>query len=351
MVTTTTHVPSSTVSSSAMASCTTAVPDKYGHVPIDACNSNYFFDPSFAANLAFCVLFGMTTLAHITQAIIFKKRFCWVVIMGAIWETIGFTFKTMGSRAQQNFQYLLWGQLFFLLAPLWLNAFVYMAVARMIYFRMPDRKLLGIRAIRMTVIFVWIDVILFLVQGGGGSMLSNDGDGDANIIRIGQKIYMAGVGVQLGIIVIFSGLTAFFYYKLREIEGRDIGRMKWLILTMLLVLILIIIRIVYRLVEFGPGVDENNKLLTHEGYPLGLDAFPILFALVLLNVMHPGFVLRGPDSEFPHLSRKEKKALKQQKKREKEQKKAAKKARKEGSYELENGFIDEDRSNSGRELL
>ncbi|KAJ4327823.1 hypothetical protein N0V84_001785 [Fusarium piperis] len=349
MATTTTHVPTSTVSSSATASCTTAVPGKYGHVPIDACNSNYFFDPSFAANLAFCVLFGMTTLAHITQAIIFKKRFCWVVIMGAAWETIGFTFKTLGSRAQQNFQYLLWGQLLFLLAPLWLNAFVYMAVARMVYFRMPDRKLLGIKAIRMTVVFVWIDVILFIVQGGGGSMLSSDKD--QNLIRIGQKVYMAGVGAQLGIIVIFSGLTAFFYYKLREIEGRDIGRMKWLIWTMLLVLILIIIRIVYRLIEFGPGVDSHNKLLTHEGYPLGLDAFPILFALVLLNVMHPGFVLRGPDSEFPRLSRKEKKALKQQKKREKEQKKAAKKAHKQGSYELENGFIDVDRPVSGRELL
>lgn len=178
--------------------------------------------------------------------------------MGAAWETIGFTFKTLGSRNQQNFQYVLWGQLFFLLAPLCkcrcnlqvsvtrltvsgLNAFVYMAVARMVYFRMPDRKLLGIKAIRMTVLFVWIDIILFIVQGGGGSLLSNDED--QNLVRIGQKIYMAGVGVQLGIIIIFSGLTAFFYYKLREIEGRDIGRMKWLIWTMLLVLILIIVSI------------------------------------------------------------------------------------------------------------
>lgn len=84
---------------------------------------------------------------------------------------------------------------------------MYMAVARMIYFRMPDRKLLGIKAIRTTVTFVWIDVILFIVQAGGGSMLSNDGD--QNLTRIGQKIYMAGVGAQLGIIVIFSGLTVF----------------------------------------------------------------------------------------------------------------------------------------------
>ncbi|KAM5347966.1 hypothetical protein ACJ41O_007790 [Fusarium nematophilum] len=349
MSATTTIDPTSTVVSSATASCTSAVPGKHGYVPPDACDAYYMFDPSFPANLAFAVLFGMSTLCHIIQAFIFKKRFCWVLIMGGIWETIAFVIKTLGTRNQRNFQYLLWGQLFFLLAPLWINAFVYMAVARMVYFRMPDKKLLGIKAIRMTVLFVWIDVILFIVQGGGGSLLSNDGD--QNLIRIGQKIYMGGVGAQLGIIVIFSGLTSFFYVKLRQIEGRDMGRMKWLIWTMLLVLAMILIRIVFRLVEFGPGVNEENDLLANEGYPLGLDAFPMLFALVLLNVMHPGFVLRGPDSEFPRLTRKEKKALKEQKKVEKKQRKAAKKARKTGGYELERGFIDEDRSGSGRDLL
>lgn len=92
----------------------------------------------------------------------------------------------------------------------------------------------------------------------------------------------------------------------------------------------------YRLIEFGPGVNEHNQLLIHEEYPLGLDATPILIALVLLNIMHPGFVLRGPDSEFPKLSRKEKKAIKQQKKMEKKQAKEAKKARKTGAQELKN---------------
>ncbi|KAF4952139.1 hypothetical protein FGADI_6935 [Fusarium gaditjirri] len=331
---TTTFTSTATTTSSATATCTTAVPGKYGRVPVDACNSNYFFDPSFAANLAFCVLFGMTTMVHLIQAILFKKKFCWVAIMGAAWETIGFAFKTLGSRNQQNTTYLIWGQLFFLLAPLWINAFVYMAVARMVYFRMPDRKLLGIKAIRMTLLFVWLDIILFLVQGAGGSMLSSDDD--MNMIRIGQKLYMAGVGLQLGVILIFIGITAFFYFKLRQLEGRSMGRMKWLILTMLTVLILIVIRIVYRLIEFGPGVNEHNQLLIHEEYPLGLDATPILIALVLLNTMHPGFVLRGPDSEFPKLSRKEKKALKQQKKMEKKQAKEAKKARKAGAQELKN---------------
>uniref|UniRef100_A0A0D2XWT2 Uncharacterized protein n=1 Tax=Fusarium oxysporum (strain Fo5176) TaxID=660025 RepID=A0A0D2XWT2_FUSOF len=218
---TTTFTSTATTTSSATATCTTAVPGKYGRVPVDACNANYFFDPSFAANLAFCVLFGMTTMVHLIQAILFKKKFCWVAIMGAAWETIGFAFKTLGSRNQQNMTYLIWGQLFFLLAPLWINAFVYMAVARMVYFRMPDRKLLGIKAIRMTLLFVWLDIILFLVQGAGGSMLSNNDD--MNVIRIGQKLYMAGVGLQLAVIVIFIGITApSLYFKLRQLEGRNL---------------------------------------------------------------------------------------------------------------------------------
>lgn len=110
------------------------------------------------------------------------------------------------------------------------------------------------------------------------------------------------------------------------------------------------VRIVYRLVEFGPGVNAHNQLLIHEEYPLCLDATPILIALVLLNIMHPGFVLRGPDSEFPKLSRKEKKALKQQKKQEKKQAKEAKKARKAGAQELKSLSVDE-RSTGSRDMV
>ncbi|RGP76257.1 hypothetical protein FSPOR_246 [Fusarium sporotrichioides] len=320
---TTTLMAATTTASSAMATCTTAVPGKYGRVPVDACNSNYFFDPSFAANLAFC-------------------RFCWVAIMGAAWETIAFAFKTLGSRDQQNITYLTVGQILFLLAPLWINAFVYMGVARMVYFSMPAQKLLGIKAVRMTLLFVWLDVVLFLVQGSGGIMLSNT-DADSDIIDIGMKVYMAGVALQLAVVLIFSGITVFFYFKLRQLEGRSMGRMKWLIWTMVVVLMLIVTRIVYRLVEFGPGVNAHNTLLTHEGYPLGLDATPILIALVSLNIMHPGYVLHGPESEFPKLSRKEKKALK-------EQKKQAKKARKAGARELEELSIDK-RSSSSRQVV
>lgn len=60
-------------SDSPSATCNTAVPDRYGHVPIDACNAYYSFYPSFAGNAVFAVLFGLTMLAHLGEAIHFKK--------------------------------------------------------------------------------------------------------------------------------------------------------------------------------------------------------------------------------------------------------------------------------------
>lgn len=47
-----------------------------------------------------------------------EQRFCWVVIMGAAWETTAFSLRAVGAHHQQELQYALWGQLLFLLAPL-----------------------------------------------------------------------------------------------------------------------------------------------------------------------------------------------------------------------------------------
>jgi len=55
----------------------------------------------------------------------------------------------------------------------------------------------------------------------------------------------------------------------------------------------------------------------------------MLLAAILLNIIHPGLVLKGPESEFPHLSRKEKKMLKQEKKAAKQQRKQEKRFAKE----------------------
>jgi Sec-independent protein translocase protein TatA len=76
-------------------------------------------------------------------------------------------------------------------------------------------------------------------------------------------------------------------------------------------------------------VSLNNPLLTHEFYAYVLDALPMILAALLLNIVHPGVVLKGPESEFPRLSRKEKRALKQSKKAAKQQRKQDKRLAKQ----------------------
>lgn len=300
--------------------------------------------------------------------------------MGAAWETAAFTLRTLGARDQQAMIYAILGQILFLLSPLCkqgihtlgrcfefsfefksdmtlvrlgINAFAYMTVARMIYLGLPEKKIWGIKAVRLTTLFVWLDIVCFLVQLGGGGLLSNNGN--ANLISIGMKLYTAGIGIQLGFVVIFGSMTMWFYYRMHQLSGGvgGMGRMRYLIWALLAVLALIVVRcqlyfimfdflmeadfffpslfapfqvrIVFRLIEFGPGLNSSNKYISNELYPLLLDAMPMTLALILLNVMHPGLVLKGPDGEFPRVSRKEKKALKRERKEEKRRRKEEKK--------------------------
>jgi hypothetical protein len=72
--TTPTEVPTPTSSDdSSSPSCTTAVPGQYGNVPIDACNSNYNYDPAYAPAVATAVIFAIFTTAHIALAFVYRK--------------------------------------------------------------------------------------------------------------------------------------------------------------------------------------------------------------------------------------------------------------------------------------
>jgi hypothetical protein len=92
------------------------------------------------------------------------------------------------------------------------------------------------------------------------------------------------------------------------------------------------VRTIYRLIEFGPGLNSDNPLLTKEIYPFALDALPMSLALIMLNAMHPGLVLRGTDSEFPSLGRAERTAIRRQKKKECQQSRATNSTRKKREY-------------------
>lgn len=77
---------------------------------------------------------------------------------------------------------------------------------------------------------------------------------------------------------------------------------------------------------------EENPIPFTEVYSYTLDAFPMMLGLLILGIIHPGRVLKGPNSDFPRKGcqqrRKEKKEMKDAKKAAKEEKRLAKETKK-----------------------
>lgn len=95
-----------------------ATPGANGYVPAGSCNAMWAYFPNFAAAVAFSVLFGALTLAHLCQAVQYRNRFCWVVTMASLWETGAYTFRALGSKDQQSSGIALVAQMLVLVAPI-----------------------------------------------------------------------------------------------------------------------------------------------------------------------------------------------------------------------------------------
>ncbi|KIX10031.1 uncharacterized protein Z518_01112 [Rhinocladiella mackenziei CBS 650.93] len=281
----------------------------------------WVYCPSFGAAVLFAVLFGLSTILHIIQAVNFRKKFCWVIIMAGLWETAGFAVRSYSAKQFRGLGHFIPQQLLIILAPLWVNAFVYMVAGRMIYFLIPEKKVFGISAHRLTLIFVILDIFAFLVQGSSSSLMTSD---DYDTIRIGIDIYMAGVGVQELFIVLFTILAARFQWHMNQIERVHPVRHRWrsLLYPLYVALGLITVRIIFRLVEYTDG--EYSYVARYEAFFYCLEALPMVVSLAMFNVWHPAMVLVGPESEFP----KRVKKSRAEKKMEKEKEKAQKNSRK-----------------------
>ncbi|GJC77271.1 putative lipid transporter atnI [Colletotrichum liriopes] len=296
------NIPAKTIDIAIPTCVQTIEPDANGYVPPGECGAIWNYYPSFVAALVFAVLFGLLTAVHIWQAAKHKKRWCWVIIMASIWETLAFVFRAASSKQQQSDGIYLVFQIFVLLAPIWVNAFAYMTLGRMIYFFHPSRSLLHIPASTFAALFVSLDIVSFAVQLAGGSMAGPTAPAAEQMKAI--HIYMGGIGLQEFFILIFVGLALKFQFELQRMEklvGTQPRHWKPLMWALYFSLGMITVRIIYRLIEFSSGHGIDNALITHEAYFYALEALPMFLAIAVFNAMHPAVLMIGPGSDMPGL--------------------------------------------------
>lgn len=260
------------------------------------------FCPNIGAAYFIAIPFIITTCAHIAQAIIYRKGYCWVIAMSATWQCICYILRILSIKNPDSDGLYTGCFTLILVSPLWTNAFVYMVMGRMVFNFTSGAKLFGIKAWRFTLYFVLLDILAFIIQAGGAISASGS-DKPTHTILLGLHVYMGGVGLQQLIILMFLYISFRFQQQVKRENSGNLPRALLLLYAQYTVLILITVRIIFRLVEYAQGLDSS--IPNHEVYQYFFDTLPMLLALVVYNVVHPGRVMPGKESDFP--SRKERK--------------------------------------------
>jgi hypothetical protein len=126
---------------------------------VDDKDNVWSYCPSVPAAIVLFALFGCTTVVHLIQAIKYRKAFCWVIIMGGLWETLSFISRVLSAHEPTKQGIYDASFLLLIISPLLINAFDYMLLGRMVTFHLPDNKLAGIKGSMMGVIFVCCDIM------------------------------------------------------------------------------------------------------------------------------------------------------------------------------------------------
>lgn len=181
------------------------------------------------------------------------------------------------------------------------------------------QKLSLVRVLWMTKVFVTGDVVSFLMQCGGISLLiplyisfrlMNAGGGlmsgdDPDTRKLGETITIIGLVVQIVFFGFFLITSIIFHIRINKnptLPSREalatshrgnITARNWVTLLFALyaVSVLILVRSVFRLVEFIDGY--GGYLMTHEVFIYVFDAVLMVLVMGVLNYWHPCFVIRG----------------------------------------------------------
>ena len=58
-------------------------------------DSLWSFCPNLGAAYALIVLFALTTIIHILQAVLYRKLYCWVIVLSGTAQTLAYIFRVI----------------------------------------------------------------------------------------------------------------------------------------------------------------------------------------------------------------------------------------------------------------
>ncbi|KAG2344863.1 RTA1-domain-containing protein [Suillus weaverae] len=262
-----------------------------------ASESPYNYVPTGWICVSFVVLYTISTIIHMDQAL--KYKLWWMVptaIFAGVLEIFGWSARLWSSRSPElltPFEMQLVGTI---TAPTPLVAANYLILCKIIYELGPQFSRLTPNM--YTIVFCSVDLICFVIQAVGG-IFAAQAVHENKSATLGGNIMLGGIVIQLFAILIYSGLAAEFFLRRKynapfRHQVIKFGRgqrsmskkMRRMISAISFCTICLFIRSVYRTVELAGG--WSGSVFATESYFNWLDGGFVILAIYTLNVIHPG---------------------------------------------------------------
>ncbi|KAJ5938862.1 hypothetical protein N7466_001996 [Penicillium verhagenii] len=254
----------------------------------------YNYTPSLAAAVIFVLLFFTLTLGHIFLACKHKLKFLIAFIVGGFFESIGYAARAVNAHTAPNYATMPYAlqSLFILLGPSLFAASIYMILGRIIRLTDGDSRSM-IRGTRLTKIFVSGDVLSFLVQSGGGALMS--GAKTASKLKLGEDVIIVGLIIQIIFFGFFVSVSIVFHKRMsgNPTSAAMGSSFDWdrYMKVLYFASVLIMIRCLYRVIEYIQG--STGFLQSHEYFAYIFDGTLMMCVMATFIVFHPSQIFAG----------------------------------------------------------
>ncbi|KAF2003934.1 RTA1 like protein [Amniculicola lignicola CBS 123094] len=247
-------------------------------------HAHYDYNPSIAGVVIAITMFTGLLGLHVWRLWQTRTWFCIPFIIGALFEIVGYSARSANHNNIYSFNPFLIQTILILLAPILFAASVYMFLGRII--RTTGRTSYSILRITwLTTVFVTGDVVCFIIQLIGASIMGN---GTSQSTRnLGSAIIMTGLVVQVMIFGFFLAVGIIFHRRMKRGPGSK-GSFNWekYMVSLYIVSLIITFRNLFRVIEYALG--DDGYLLKNEWPTYCFDAVPMAGVLAMCESWYVG---------------------------------------------------------------
>jgi hypothetical protein len=248
--------------------------------------------PSFILCKIALVLFILAFLAHTFQIMRYRTWYLIPLSVGIGMEVVGYTARSLSAKKDPyQITFFVLQYFFIITAPVFITASIYVCLNKLIVWSKTTGYSAESRSWLKPKLILWgfvtVDIVTTIMQVAGAAMIgsaeSNNKDPTTS-----NNILLAGLAVQCSGFLTFIVLLGLFFVSLANdhLVELKLGGKRQFAIALMIACLLIFLRIIFRLAETAQGVF--GFLMVHEAFYGALEFAPVIVAVWILAIWHPG---------------------------------------------------------------